>query len=376
MSSPLRAALLPKARRVVVKVGTRLLTHEAGGLAPEQLGRVVEQILSLREEGREVVLVTSGAVGVGMGLLGHAAKPRVLAEKQACAAVGQIRLMHLYDEAFGRGGAPVAQFLLTAEDFRDPERYGNIRATCEALLRRGVVPIVNENDVVATAEIKVGDNDRLSADVCHFLEADLLVILSDIDGLFTANPKKEPAAALIPVVARVTPEIEALAGGAGSVASTGGMITKLVAAKAVTESGSACVIANGFTTELRDVLAGRPVGTLFLPQERKLGSRKRWIRFVSTPKGRLLLDEGAVRAVVERRLSLLPRGIRGVEGAFAAGRVVEMVAPDGTPVARGVANFGSGDMARIAGRVSGDIPEIVGHAAPQEAVHRDNLFVL
>lgn len=376
MNQSLREQLLPACRRVVVKVGTRLLTHEHGGLAPDQLERVVDQILSLRAEGREVVLVTSGAVGVGMGVLGHAEKPKALAEKQACAAVGQIRLMHAYDEAFGRRGVSIAQYLLTAEDFRDPERFGNIRRTTDALLKHGVVPVVNENDVVGTAEIKVGDNDRLSADVCHFLEADLLVILSDIDGLFTANPKSDPAAALIPVVHRVTPEIEALAGGAGSVASTGGMITKIVAAKAVTESGSACVIANGFTSQLREILAGGPVGTLFLPSEKKLGSRKRWIRFVSTPKGVLVLDDGAVKAVVERRLSLLPAGITRVEGSFAAGTVVEMRSPEGVAIGRGVCNFSASETTRILGHASGEIQTLLGRAAPQEVVHRDNLFLV
>ncbi|MCB9495855.1 MAG: glutamate 5-kinase [Fibrobacteria bacterium] len=376
MSQGLRERLLPSCKRVVVKVGTRLLTHEHGGLAPSQLERVVDQILSLRGEGREVVLVTSGAVGVGMGILGYATKPKALAEKQACAAVGQIRLMHAYDEAFGRRGVAIAQYLLTAEDFRDPERFGNIRRTTDALLKHGVVPVVNENDVVGTAEIKVGDNDRLSADVCHFLEADLLVILSDIDGLYTANPKTHADAALIPVVLRVTPDIESLAGGAGSVASTGGMITKIVAAKAVTESGSACVIANGFTSDLREIAAGAPVGTLFLPSEKKLGSRKRWIRFVSTPKGVLVLDDGAVKAVRDRRSSLLPAGIVRVEGGFASGTVVEMRDLKGKAVGRGLANFSAVEVSRIAGRPSGEIQGIVGHAAPQEVVHRDNLFLV
>ena len=376
MNTSLRANLLPEVRRVVVKVGTRLLTHEHGGLAPEQLERIVDQIVALRATGREAVLVTSGAVGVGMGVLGHSRKPDHLAEKQACAAVGQIRLMHAYDEAFGERGVPVAQYLLTAEDFRDPERFGNIRQATDALLRSGVVPIVNENDVVATSEIKVGDNDRLSADVCHFLEADLLVILSDIDGLFTANPKSDPSAALIPVVHRVTPEIEALAGGAGSVASTGGMITKIVAARAVTESGSACVIANGFTSDLVAIVSGEPTGTLFLPAERKLGARKRWIRFVSTPRGRLLLDEGAVRALLERRASLLPAGVKRVEGDFAAGTVVELATEAGDAIGRGVCNFSSAEMAVLAGHVSGEFGSILGRPAPQEAVHRDNLFAI
>jgi glutamate 5-kinase len=376
VSANLRQELLSKARRVVVKVGTRLLTYEQGGLAPDQLERVVDQIVALRGSGREVVLVTSGAVGIGMGIFGHATKPKKLAEKQACAAVGQIRLMHAYDESFARRGVTVAQYLLTAEDFRDPERFSNIRATTDALLGHGVVPIVNENDVVATSEIKVGDNDRLSADVCHFLEADLLVILSDIDGLFTANPKSDPEASLIPIVHRVTPEIESLAGGAGSLASTGGMITKIVAARTVTESGSACVIANGFTSDLVAIASGAPQGTLFLPSEHKLGSRKRWIRFVSTPKGRLVLDAGAVQALVERRTSLLAKGVVSVEGSFPAGVVVEMTTAQGHPIARGVANFSAADMARIAGRNSSEIPAILGHSAGQEAIHRDNLFVL
>ncbi len=376
MNPSLRGPLLAKAKRVVVKVGTRLLTHEKGGFAPDQLQHVVDQILELRAEGREVVLVTSGAVGVGMGILGHATKPKQLAEKQACAAVGQIRLIHAYDEAFSRAGVGVAQYLLTAEDFRDPERFGNIRRTTEALLRHGVVPIVNENDVVGTAEIKVGDNDRLSADVCHFLEADVLVILSDIDGLFTANPKTDPAATLIPIVAKVTPEIAALAGGEGSIASTGGMITKILAAQTVTESGSACVIANGFTASLSQILAGSSVGTLFLPCGQKLGSRKRWIRFVSTPKGKVVLDDGAVAALTQRRVSLLPAGIRKVVGSFAAGTVVEMTTLRGRAVARGVTNFSAAELTHIAGHPSGEFSELLGRSVPQEAVHRDNLFLL
>ncbi len=373
--SDLRRQILSQAKTVVVKVGTRLLTHEEGGFAPEQLQALVDnlgQILS----NHKVVLVSSGAVGTGMGVLGFATKPKILAEKQACAAVGQIRLMHAYEAAFAAKGVPVAQILLTGEDLRSPERFKNIRATVEALHAHGVLPIVNENDTVATAEIKVGDNDKLSADVCHCLGADLLIILSDIDGLFTDNPKTNPEAALIPVVQKVTSEIEALAGGTGSVASTGGMRTKVLAAKQVTRGGSACVIANGFKVQLSDILEGAAHGTLFLPAEKRMGAKKRWIAFVSKPAGKLLCDEGAIKAVVERRTSLLPMGIRKLEGKFAAGQVVDICNLEGVAEARGVAAYGAEELAAILGHKSGEITELLGHDGPEEAVHRDNLFVL
>lgn len=373
--SDLRKQILSQAKTVVVKVGTRLLTHEEGGFAPEQLQALVDnlgQILS----NHKVVLVSSGAVGTGMGVLGFATKPKVLAEKQACAAVGQIRLMHAYEAAFAAKGVAVAQILLTGEDLRSPERFKNIRATVEALHAHGVLPIVNENDTVATAEIKVGDNDKLSADVCHFLGADLLIILSDIDGLFTGNPKTNPEAALIPVVQKVTSEIEALAGGTGSVASTGGMRTKVLAAKQVTRGGSACVIANGFKVSLADVLEGAAHGTLFLPAEKRMGAKKRWIAFVSKPAGKLLCDEGAIKAVVERRTSLLPMGIRKLEGKFTAGQVVDICTLEGVAIARGMAAYGAEELGAILGHKSGEITGLLGHEGPEEAVHRDNLFVL
>lgn len=373
--SDLRRQILSQAKTVVVKVGTRLLTREEGGFAPEQLEALVANLSGILA-GRHVVLVSSGAVGTGMGILGFAEKPKILAEKQACAAVGQIRLMHAYEEAFAQKGVQVAQILLSGEDLRSKERFANIRATVEALHARGVLPIVNENDTVATAEIKVGDNDKLSADVCHFLGADLLVILSDIDGLFTGNPKTDPAAVLIPTVQKVTPEIEALAGGTGSIASTGGMRTKVLAAKQVTRSGSACVIANGFQASLSEILAGTAHGTLFLPAAKRMGAKKRWIAFVSRPAGKLLCDPGAITAVVERRTSLLPSGIRKVEGRFAVGAVVNICDLAGQPVARGTAAYGAEELSLLAGRHSHEIAGTLGHDGPEEAVHRDNLFVL
>jgi len=373
--SDLRRQILSQAKTVVVKVGTRLLTHEEGGFAPEQLQALVDNLGRILFN-HKVVLVSSGAVGTGMGVLGFATKPKILAEKQACAAVGQIRLMHAYEAAFAKKSVPVAQILLTGEDLRSPERFKNIRATVEALHAHGVLPIVNENDTVATAEIKVGDNDKLSADVCHFLGADLLIILSDIDGLFTDNPKTNPEAALIPVVQKVTAEIEALAGGTGSVASTGGMRTKVLAAKQVTRGGSACVIANGFKVQLSDILEGAAHGTLFLPAEKRMGAKKRWIAFVSKPAGKLLCDEGAIKAVVERRTSLLPMGIRKLEGKFAAGQVVDICNLEGITVARGVAAYGAEELGEIVGHKSGEITGLLGHDGPEEAVHRDNLFVV
>ncbi len=373
--SDLRRQILSPARTVVVKVGTRQVISEKGGFSPEQMEHLVANLAEILPD-RRVVLVSSGAVGVGMGLLGYAEKPKVMAEKQACAAVGQLYLMHAYEEAFARRGVKVAQILLSGEDLRSKERFHNIRATVEALHARGILPIVNENDTVATAEIKVGDNDRLSADVCHFLGADLLIILSDIDGLFTGNPKSDPKAVLIPTVQKITPEIEALAGGAGSAAATGGMRTKITAARQVTRSGSACIIANGFHVKLADLLDGKAEGTLFLPAAKRISARKSWIAFVGRPVGRLFCDAGAIEAVVSRRSSLLPSGVRQLEGEFSSGDLVSICDMAGHPVARGTSSYAAGDLSLLAGRHSTEFASLLGRTGPEEAVHRDNLFVL
>jgi glutamate 5-kinase len=373
-----RETLFQNVRTLVVKVGTRVLCDDAG-LVESRLEHLAAGISALHDRGYSVVLVTSGAVGVGMSVLGYAQRPTVLAEKQGCAAVGQIRLMELYARHFGKRDKNVAQILLTGEDLRDERRFDSVRATVRALLERGVVPIVNENDTVATEEIKVGDNDKLSADVAQFLEADLLVILSDEEGLYDKNPKTNRDAQRIAVVERITPEILRLAEATpGSKVSVGGMKAKLTAIRQAVEAGTPAVLARGDGANLVDIVLGKDAGTLFLPRT-KIDRKRRWMAFVTKPKGQLLLDDGAVRALRdatdEKRGSLLAAGVRKVKGVFEAGDFVEICDLKGEIVGRGRTAYGSGDVEKILGRKSGEIADILGRAGPGHVVHRDKLAV-
>jgi len=334
------------ARRVVLKVGTRVLTQDTGRLALSRLFAVVEAAVDLRESGREALIVTSGAVGLGKDALGLAESPTDLAERQACAAVGQTRLMSLYQEGFARLGATCGQVLLTQGDFDDRLRYLNLRTTLQALLRRGVVPVINENDAVATEELALveddprpvfGDNDRLSALVATKLGADLLVLLTDVDGVYDADPRSNPGARLL---SRVDAAETALsgAGGARSAASRGGMRSKVEAASIAARSSCHAVIASGRLPGVAQrVLAGEEVGTWF-PAKPGLPSRQRWIAFATAARGALHLDAGAVAAVRERGASLLAAGLTRVEGEFRAGDVVALHGPDGASVGRGMAS--------------------------------------
>ncbi|MBM7866868.1 glutamate 5-kinase [Heliobacterium gestii] len=370
---------LPKARRVIVKVGTSTLTHGTGKLNLEQMEKLVRQLADLSNRGHQVILVSSGAVGAGMGRLGLEKRPKAVPEKQACAAVGQGILMHMYEKLFAEYGLVVAQVLLTRDDFAFRERYINAGNTLEALLRMNVIPIINENDTVSIDEIRLrfGDNDTLSALVAGLVQGDVLILLTDIEGLYSANPRVDAEAVFIPEVAEITREIEAMAAGAGSNLGTGGMATKLQAAKIAVESGVAMVIAQGSRPNgLREIMNGEEVGTLFFPNEKPLPGYKRWLAFSSASSGRVYIDAGAAEAIVSGGKSLLPCGITRADGDFQSGDMVSIIAPEGLEVARGVTQYSADQVRRIMGKQCQDIEAALGAKGVDEVVHRDDLTVM
>jgi glutamate 5-kinase len=373
MSKP--EAFFEAVRTLVIKVGTRVLCDENNVLSEGQLAHLAAEISALQDQGFAPVLVTSGAVGVGMGVLGLTARPTELSEKQACAAIGQIRLMQRYADLFQAHGKTVAQILLSGEDFRDKPRFNNIRKTVATLLAKGVIPIVNENDTVATEEIQVGDNDKLSADVAQFLEADLLILLTDETGLFDKNPKAHADALPIRVVERVTAEILRLGDGPGSKVSVGGMRSKLNAIRQVTEAGTPALLARGWHARLTDLVRGRGAGTVFLPRPERIAGKRRWLAFVSKTHGRIVLDEGAVRALHSRPSSVLPVGVKTAKGSFKAGDLVELCASDGEVIGRGRTSYSLAEVLKIKGQKSARIPEILGRKGPGEVMHRDHLVL-
>ncbi len=358
----MRSEWLKDISRIVVKVGTGVLTDARKQPDLAQMEQLVAQLAAQRRAGRQVVLVTSGAVGAGMGALGFESRPANLAEKQACAAVGQSKLMATYDKLFAAHNLTVAQVLLTHADLEHHERHLNARNTLITLLERGVVPIINENDAVSFTEIKFGDNDKLSALVASLLPADLLVILTTVDGVIENFGK--PDARILPTIEDITSSVEKLAGGTDSETAVGGMKSKVEAAKIVVRSGIPLVIASGRKHDtLARVLAHEAEGTLFHPKPRKLQSRKRWIGFFHHAKGTLFVDDGAKKALRERGKSLLPPGVTRCEGDFAAGDVVRICDADGMEIARGLAKFSANDIA-------------AGKLARVEVVHRDDMVVL
>ncbi|MBM3217344.1 MAG: glutamate 5-kinase [Candidatus Rokubacteria bacterium] len=367
---------LSAARRIVVKVGSGLVTAPGVGPDPDRIERLAGDIAAVRRD-REVALVSSGAIATGMARLALAERPRSIPEKQAAAAVGQSALMWQYEIAFKRHGLAVGQVLLTAQDIGDRTRYLNARNTLLALLAFGVVPIVNENDTVAVEEIKVGDNDNLSALVASLVEADLLVLLTDVDGLYTADPARDPRATKLDVVETITDEILTMAGGHEDGVSVGGMATKLQAAQKAAASGVPMVIASGREPGmLARILAGEPVGTCFLPKADRLGARKRWIAFAAPPQGRLAVDAGAARALTAQGRSLLPSGVTSVDGEFGAGEVVSVVDGGGREFARGLVNFDAAELRRIRGAKTQEIEARLGYKSFDEVIHRDNLVIL
>jgi len=367
-------ALVATARRVVVKVGSSSLTTAGGGIDPARVRSLVDELAALRARGAEVVLVSSGAIAAGLAPLGLRRRPRALAPQQAAASVGQGLLVHRYTEELARHGVVVGQVLLTVDDVTRRAHYRNAYQTLAKLLELGVLPIVNENDTVATTEIRFGDNDRLAALVAHLVHADLLVLLSDVDGLYDADPSL-PGSTLLGEVDSVESLTGVRIGSAGSAGvGTGGMQTKLEAARIATGAGIPVVLTSA--DKAGPALAGAPVGTLFHPTGRRRPTRLLWLAHATEPKGALRLDAGAVRAVVERRASLLAAGITGVEGAFHAGDPVDLAAPDGTPVARGLVNFDAGELPALLGRSSGDLARELGAEYEREVVHRDDLVLL
>ena len=374
--APARRAL-PKVKRLVVKVGSGLISAPGQGLLPDRIGALADELAALAKDGREVVVVSSGAIASGMARLGLTQRPRSIPEKQAAAAVGQSALMWHYEQAFARHGIRVAQVLVTQEDISARPRYLNARNTLQVLLRFRVVPVVNENDTVAVEEIKVGDNDNLAALVAALIDADLLVILTDVDGLYTGDPRVDPEARRLETVDAVTEEIERLVWDADGQISVGGMSTKLEAARKVTSSGIPMVIASGRVPgTLRRVLRGEPLGTYFVPRGDRLAGRKRWIAFAVPPQGRLTVDAGARSALVERGKSLLPSGVVEVEGEFHAGEVVSLSAADGKEFARGLTNYDAAELRKIQGAKTKDIEERLGYKSFDEVIHRDNLVLL
>jgi glutamate 5-kinase len=367
---------LGASRRWVVKVGSALVTDNGRGLAQEAIRSWVAQIATLRQRGVEVVLVSSGAVAEGMRRLGWSRRPETLHQLQAAAAVGQMGLVQFYESCFQKYGLHTAQVLLTHEDVAARDRYLNARSTLRTLLDFGVVPVVNENDTVATDEIRLGDNDTLGGMVANLVEASLLVLLTDQGGLYDADPRTHPGASLVREGRAGDPALDALAGGSGAL-GRGGMRTKLRAAALAARSGTATLIAPGRRANvLLEVAAGEEVGTLLLPTRGSIGARKRWLAGQQRVKGRLHLDDGAVQVVTRSGKSLLPVGVRQVEGRFRRGELVACLAPDGREVARGLVNYDSDEAQRLAGRASRQIEELLGYPGEPELIHRDNLVVL
>ena len=367
---------LRDAKRIVVKLGTSTIAHPNGELDMDRLGELVDQMAEAVKSGREVIVVTSGAIGVGMSRLGLTERPKTIPEKQAVAAVGQGLLMESYERLFRKHSQIVAQVLLTREDVTERVRHLNARHTLTQLLNYGVIPIVNENDTVAVDEIKFGENDTLSSLVSALVGADLLILLSDVDGLHTADPHRIPEAERIPIIAEITPEVQELGGGPGSKLGSGGMATKIQAARIATLSGVAIVVAHGAHENIINrVLNGEDVGTLFLPSRRTLGSRKRWIAFYQRAQGDLVIDAGAAEALIDHGKSLLPIGIVDVKGFFEEGDLVRIVDPEGEEEARGLTNYASDEIKRRKGLPTSEIARVVGEKYYDEVVHRDNLVI-
>ena len=368
---------LKQARRVVVKVGSALLTNDGRGLDRQMIENLAAQICTLVRDGKEVVFVSSGAIAEGVLRLGWSKRPERICELQAAAAVGQMGLVQAYETAFSAHGVKTAQILLTHADLSNRERYLNAREALLELLRLGVVPIINENDTVVTDEIKVGDNDTLGALVTNLIEADVLVILTDQRGLYTADPRKDPLAQFVSEASAGDPALEKMAGGAASSLSKGGMITKILAAKRAARSGSSTVIACGREENVLPRLAqGEAIGTQLTAVHAPWHARAKWLADQLRAQGLVVLDAGAAKALMEKKTSLLPVGIKAVQGDFVRGDVVGCLAPDGTEIARGLVNYDSSQLRLIVGKHCEEFAAILGFSGPEEAVHRDNMVMI
>lgn len=365
------------AQRWVVKIGSALLTADGKGLDRGAMAVWVEQMVALRAQGVELVLVSSGAVAAGMSRLGWTARPSAVHELQAAAAIGQMGLVQAWESSFGEHGRRTAQILLTHDDLSDRKRYLNARSTLRTLIDLDVVPVINENDTVVTEGIRFGDNDTLAALVANLVEADLLVILTDRDGMFDADPRSNPDAQLIHEARADDPTLDAVAGGVGGALGRGGMQTKLRAARLAARSGAHTVIVGGAIEQvLARLKAGELLGTLLVPERGMLAARKQWLAGHLQTRGTLVLDDGAVKALVSDRKSLLPVGVKAVQGSFRRGEMVICVAPDGREVARGLVNYSALEAQKIIGRPSDEIERLLGYVDEPELVHRDNLILV
>jgi glutamate 5-kinase len=365
------------AKRFVVKVGSTLVTNRGAGLDASAIARWAGQVAKLRQAGKELVLVSSGAIAEGMQRLGWTRRPHAMHELQAAAAVGQMGLVQVYESCFRQHGLHTAQVLLTHADLADRQRYLNARSTLLTLLGLGIVPVINENDTVVTDEIRFGDNDTLAALVTNLVEADCLIILTDQEGLYTDDPRRNPQASLIRSAQSGESRLEELAGGTGSTIAKGGMLTKVLAAKRAARSGAQTVIASGNEPDvLVRLAAGEAIGTLLSTQTTPLAARKQWLADHLQVAGRLGLDSGAARALRSGGKSLLPVGVKSVEGEFERGAVVACLSPEGAEIARGLVNYNAQESRRIAGRASSEIEAILGYIDEAELIHRDNMVLL
>ena len=376
MNAPSGSTVLRNARRIVVKVGSSLVTNEGRGLDAEAIGQWSEQLAALVKDGREVIMVSSGAIAEGMKRLGWTARPKAIHELQAAAAVGQMGLVQMYETKLRENGIGSAQVLLTHADLADRERYLNARSTLLTLLQLGVVPVINENDTVVNDEIKFGDNDTLGALVANLVEADALIILTDQKGLYTADPRKDAAAKFVHEAKAGDVALEAMAGGAGSSIGRGGMITKILAAKRAAGSGASTVIAWGREPQaLIRLTRGEAIGTLLVAQTQKMQARKQWMADHLQLRGSVTVDPGAASMVRIGGKSLLPIGMTGVQGDFSRGDVIAVRDADGTEIARGLANYSSSEARLICRKVSSEFERLLGYTGESEMVHRTNLIL-
>ena len=373
-----RKKVLKKVRRIVIKIGSGVLTSpDRSGLDDTVIEEITRQVSTLHKSGHEMILVSSGAIAAGVKELNLKKTPVDIPHKQAAAAIGQSRLIGKYERHFKREGLNVAQILLTHDDLSNRIRYLNAKNTILTILSYKVIPIINENDTVAVDEIKFGDNDTLSAMVANLIEADLLIILSDVKGLYSADPKLDPAAELVPVVEKITNEIEVMAGDSRSATGVGGMVTKIQAAKRMSHSGIPTVIVDGKVNGIIEaIVKGEDVGTLFLPEEDKLGSKKYWIAYTLKSKGKIKVDDGAKNVLIADGKSLLPSGVVEIEGKFKSGDMVSCIDSRNREFARGLINYSSTELKKIRGKHSSEFEEILGYKMVDEAIHRDNLVIL
>lgn len=372
-----RKSIISGVKRVIIKIGSSVLTDKKGNLSESVFDVLAEEISGIKSRGIEVVIVSSGAIASGMKKLNLHSKPSEISMKQAIAACGQSALIWNYERVFSSFGLIVAQILLTHDGLADRKRFLNARKTLTTLLDMGIIPVVNENDTVAVEEIMLGDNDNLAALVTSLVEADLLVLLTDIEGLYNKDPRKNEDAEFISLIESIGEEIESVAGDTLGRTTTGGMITKIQAARTAAAFGVPTIIANGRSgTALADIFDGKDVGTIFLPAKKTLTGRKHWIAFTLKSAGEIVLDGGAVRAITAQGKSLLPSGIKDVRGKFGVGDSVTCVDESGVPVARGLTSYGSDDIRRIMGKSTKDVEKTLGYKFTDEVIHRDDLAVI